>query len=113
MRVVSSITGGPAAYNFSYGYDLQGNITQRGSQTYTFDIGNRLSSAAGKATYVYDGHGRRFSVVGTDGINRVQVYSQAGQILYMRGTGVPLNTGTKYIYLNRHQIAEVKATGAN
>jgi hypothetical protein len=46
-------------------------------------------------------------------VNRVQVYSQEGRLLYMRGTGVPLATGTKYIYLNRHQIAEVKAAGAN
>ena len=64
-----------------------------------------MSSATGLATYEYDGHGRRVSVVGNDGVNRVQVYSQAGQLLYSTaGT----NAATKYIYLNNHIIAEVK-----
>jgi hypothetical protein len=40
-------------------YDTNGNLKQRGSQTYTFDIGNRLKSATGKASYAYDGLGRR------------------------------------------------------
>lgn len=106
-------SGGPAAYNFSYGYDTQGNITQRGAQGYVFDQGNRMKSATGKATYGYDGLGHRFTVVGTDGANRVQVYSQEGQLLYVRSTAVPLAAGTRYIYLHRHQVAEVKAAGAN
>jgi hypothetical protein len=106
-----STSGGPAAYNFTYNYDAQGNIIQRGSQTYTFDQGNRMTSAAGRATYAYDGSGRRVSVVGTDGVNRIQVYSLAGQILYTAPTGSA--GGTKYIYLGRHQVAEVKAAGAN
>jgi hypothetical protein len=49
--------------------------------------------------------GRRVSVVGTDGVNRIQVYSQAGQLLYVAPSG---GSGTKYIYLHNHQIAEVK-----
>jgi hypothetical protein len=104
------ISNGPAAYTFDFLYDSQGNITKRGGQTYVFD---RMSSATGKATYGYDGLGHRFTVVGTDGVNRVQVYSQEGQLLYVRNTALPLATGTKYIYLHRHQIAEVKAAGAN
>jgi hypothetical protein len=44
-------------------------------------------------------------VVGTDNVNRVQVYSQAGQLLYAAPTG---GSGTKYVYLDNHQIAEVK-----
>ena len=102
---LESISNGPAAFSFSYGYDLQGNITKRGTQTYRFDLANRMTQADGRATYVYDGHGRRTSVVGTDGVNRVQVYSQDGQLLYIAPTG---GTGTKNIYLNNHQIAEVK-----
>lgn len=110
---IDSTSGGPAAYNFSYTYDSQGNIIQRGTQGFVFDQGNRMKSATGKATYGYDGLGHRFTVVGTDGVNRVQVYSQEGQLLYVRNTSLPLATGTKYIYLHRHQIAEVKAAGAN
>jgi YD repeat-containing protein len=110
---IDSISGGPANYNFNYAYDSQGNIIQRGSQLYTFDQGNRMTSAAGKATYGYDGVGHRFTSVGPDGVNRVQVYSQEGQLMYTRATNVPLAAGTKYIYLNRHEIVEVKAAGAN
>jgi YD repeat-containing protein len=67
---LTSITGGPAAFNFAYGYDAQGNITRRGTQSYTFDQGNRMTAAAGRASYAYDGLGRRFSTVGTDGSTR-------------------------------------------
>ena len=78
-----------------------------------FDQGNRMSSATGKATYGYDGLGHRVSTVGTDGVNRVSVYTQGGQLLYTRSTSAPLTAGTKYIYLGRHQVSEVKAAGAN
>jgi hypothetical protein len=72
---------------------------------YQFDLANRMKAATGRATYIYDGLGRRVSVVGTDGVNRIQVYSQAGQLLYVAPSG---GGGTKYIYLHNHQIAEVK-----
>jgi YD repeat-containing protein len=98
------IENGPAAFNFSYGYDDQGNVTRRGTQIYTFDLANRLIEATDRSTYVYDGLGRRVSTVSTDGVNRVQVYNQSGQLLYMTGGG----SNTRYIYLNRHVIAEVK-----
>jgi YD repeat-containing protein len=102
---LASITNGPANFNFAYGYDAQGNIIKRGAQTYQFDLANRMTAAPGRATYVYDGLGRRVSVVGTDGVNRIQVYSQGGQLLYVAPSG---SSGTKYIYLHNHQIAEVK-----
>jgi hypothetical protein len=101
---LASLTG-TAAFAFVYGYDEQGNITQRGGQSFVFDIGNRLKSAAGKATYVYDGHGRRTSTVGTDSVNRVSIYSQDGQLLYVKPTN---GRGIRYIYLHKHQIAEVR-----
>jgi YD repeat-containing protein len=102
---LDGLTSNNAAFSFAYDYDVQGNITRRGSRSFVFDIGNRMSSAGGLATYEYDGHGRRVSVVGNDGVNRIQVYSQAGQLLYSTaGT----NSATKYIYLNNHVIAEVK-----
>jgi YD repeat-containing protein len=110
---LTGIASSASAYNLGYGYDGQGNITTRGSRTYVFDQGNRMKSATGIASYVYDGLGHRTSTVSTDGVNRVSVYTQAGQLLYLRSTSVPLAAGTKYIYLGRHQVAEVKAAGAN
>jgi hypothetical protein len=38
-------------------------------------------------------------------VNRIQVYSQGGQLLY---TAPSNGSATKYIYLHNHQIAEVK-----
>ena len=100
---LDSITG---TYNIGYQYDSQGNIVNRGGQSYSFDIGNRMRGAPGVTTHTYDGLGRRVSVVGTDGVNRVYVYGQEGKLLYSTATGQPLASGTKYIYLNRHVIAE-------
>lgn len=102
---LDSISGGPAAFAFSYVYDVQGNVKQRGSQTYQFDLANRMKQADNRASYLYDGHGRRTSIVGTDGVTRVQVYSQDGKLLYVTPTN---GSGTKHIYLNNHVIAEVK-----
>lgn len=102
---LDTISGGPAAFNFSYLYDAQGNITRRGNQTYTFDQANRMTSAGGLATYSYDGLGRRISTVGADQVNRIQIYTQEGKLLYSGPTG---GVATKYIYLNNHVIAEVK-----
>jgi YD repeat-containing protein len=101
---LDAVSSSNASFNFAYGYDVQGNVTQRGAKTYFFDYGNRLTNS-GVATYRYDGHGRRVSVLGTDGVNRVQVYSQDGHLLYATsGT----SAATKYIYLHNHVIAEVK-----
>lgn len=101
-------TTGTAAYAMAYGYDIRGNITQRGTQAFVFDMANRLKSATGKGTYRYDGLGHRVSVVGTDAINRIQVYSQENKLLYQKpGTA----TGTKYIFLNNHFVAEVGVNG--
>ena len=102
---LNSVTNGPAGFSFGVEYDARGNVTKRGSQVYRFDLGNRMRQADGRATYRYDGLGRRISVVGANGINTVYVYSQAGQLLYAAPDGA---TATKYIYLNNHQIAEVK-----
>ena len=64
-----------------------------------------MTAADGRATYAYNGLGHRFSTVGTDGVNVIQIYTQAGKLLYSGPSG---GGGTKYIHLNNHVIAEVK-----
>jgi RHS repeat-associated protein len=101
-RLISTV--GDPGYNFVYEYDVQGNVKKRGAQPYVFDQANRMKSATGKATYRYDGLGRRISTVGTDGVNRIQVYAQNGPLLYsVPGTASP----TKFVYLDTHVLAEV------
>jgi YD repeat-containing protein len=101
---ISSLSVNGAAMGF--GYDANGNITQRGAQGFGFDIGNRLSSATGKASYSYDGLGRRMLVAYTNGATRLQAYGQAGQLLY----GSHSSEGTtQHIYLGERLIAEVNS----
>ncbi len=99
---------GTAGFGVNYGYDGQGNVTQRGSQLYVFDQANRMKQATGKATYIYDGWGRRTSVVGTDNVNRVQMYALDGKLMI---SGPTTGIKTKFIYLHNHLIAEVGTSG--
>jgi RHS repeat-associated protein len=101
-----SVTG-TASFAVIYAYDSQGNIIQRGTQAFVFDQGNRVTQATGKATYVYDGLGRRSSIVTPDGVNRLQMYSQDGKLMF---AGPTSSTKTKYIYLQNHVLAEVNGT---
>jgi len=90
----------------AFGYDANGNLTQRGAQTFGFDIGNRLYTAPGKANYAYDGHGRRTWVAYASGATRLQAYSQAGKLLL----SVDSQKGvTSHIHLGDKLIAEVNS----
>ena len=110
-NLLTDIASNNAIYNLGLEYDTRGNVTRRGSQRFVFDQGNRMSSAVGKGTYVYDGAGRRVSTVGTDGVNRITVYSQQGKLLFFRATSTPMAAGVKYIHLGNHVIAESSPAG--
>jgi RHS repeat-associated protein len=92
----------------SYTYDLNGNLTGKGSQGFTFDIGNRLASATGKATYAYDGLGRRTWIAYNSGGSKLQIYSQSGQLLYSQRGG---EAAVRNVYLGDKLIAESWASG--
>jgi RHS repeat-associated protein len=93
-------------------YDPRGNLAARGGQGFSFDQANRLSSAPGLASYRYDGLGRRVSISGADGSLRIQVYSQAGQLLWgTRRVGSSAATATRYVYLGDRLIAESGPSG--
>lgn len=105
-NLLSSITGSAPAVTF--GYDSQGNISTRGTAGFVFDQGNRLTTATGKASYVYDGLGRRVKTTKTDGTVQIHVYSQAGELLYSTtAVGAATPVETLYVNLNRHLLAEV------
>ncbi|ANB17028.1 Wall-associated protein [Dokdonella koreensis DS-123] len=64
------------------------------------------SGGATLASYEYDGNGRRVRI--TEGTTRrLQMYSQAGQLVYETTTipGQPIDA-TEYYYLGRHLIAQ-------
>ena len=90
-----------------YTYDALGNIRSKGSQSFTFDLGNRLKASSLGGNYVYDGLGRRVQLQSTDGSTRLYAYSQAGQVLWSTSSGGPRpSSTTAYIYLGGKQIAE-------
>jgi RHS repeat-associated protein len=101
---VTSLSGSSA---LNFGYDSQGNLSTRGSAGYVFDQGNRLSSATGKASYVYDGWGHRVKEAKVDGTNVIQVYSRDGQLLYgSSAVGAATPVESRYVYLKGHLLAE-------
>jgi len=103
-QVSTVVTNGTTA---NYNFDPRGNLTGKGGQTFGFDLGNRLSWSSAGGSYAYDGQGRRIKISSSDGSTRIQVYSQAGQLLWATSTGGPRPTSTTaYIYLGGKQIAE-------
>jgi RHS repeat-associated protein len=103
---LTALTG---TQSLSFGYDANGNISQRSGQQFVFDIGNRLQSAPNKATYFYDGHGRRSWVNYADGTWKFQFYSQGGKLLFSKHS---TQGETRHIYMGSKVIAETNsATG--
>jgi len=102
--------------NTSYIFDTRGNLKSKGTQTFGFDLGNRLTTSSLGGNYAYDGLGRRTKIASSDSSTRIQVYSQAGQLLWATSTGGPRPTSTTaYIYLAGKQIdlrTELVATQA-
>jgi len=93
---LTSLSG---SHSVSFGYDANGNVTQRGPQGYVFDIGNRLSAASGIASYVYDGHGRRVREQRADGSVITGAYTLDGLPRWDSVAG-------DRIYLGRQLVAQ-------
>ena len=91
------------------GYDTNGNLSSRGAQGYSFDIANRMRSAWGKATYDYDGHGRRGWLVFADGSTQLNAYSGTGAAGTLRFSGHSVKGNTRYVYLGDKLIAEANS----
>jgi RHS repeat-associated protein len=86
----------------TYATDARGNITSDGNQVYTFDWLNRMTSVVGKATYRYDGLGRR--VLSARTANRIKyAYAQDGRQLYAQDN----TRRTSNVYLGNTLVAEV------
>ena len=90
-------------------YDVQGNLSSKGGQTYQFDLGNRLRSVPGQETgYEYDGHGRRVHAQDVSGQPILSQYGQDGRLLYQQDHRA--NRRTDLIYLGNRLIAQRSRT---
>ncbi len=98
-NVRSGSPAGPTVVGLAY--DAQGNLSNRNGQAHVFDYGNRLRSVTGKASYVYDGLGRRVRDVTT--ASKYSLYSQGGQIVYT--SDLRRAVATQYVYLSGSLVA--------
>ena len=90
--------------NLGISYDINGNVTQRGGQAFSFNIGNQLLSAPGKVdSYLYDGHGRRSQAFMSDGTWRLYAYGRDGKLRVSHRSD---QAWTRHIYLGDKLIAE-------
>lgn len=93
------------------GYDVQGNMTNRGVDTHAYDSANRMVSTTGKHSYAYDGHGHRvLSRRSSDHAAKCQVYDRSGRLMY-EDDGWEGKT-RKYIYLGDRLVSEVERKGS-
>ena len=98
-----------SSQSLGIGYDANGNISQRGAQSYSFDIGNRMQAAPGKISYfIYDGHGRRSQTGTADGNWRLYAYGQQGKLLFSYRTDE--QQYKRYVYLGDKLISETATT---
>jgi YD repeat-containing protein len=86
-----------------YHYDNRGNVVQRGTQGFTYDLAERMSSAVGLESYQYDGNGNRVKSVSSSGGTTYTVYGQSGRLL-MTFDGTT-GKATDYIYLGGKLVA--------
>lgn len=102
-RTTNRLVSLSGSLNLGIGYDANGNITQRGSQGFSFDIGNRLQSATGVGYYTYDGLGRRGWAMMTNGRQVLRVYGQSGRLLLTQDSQKGV---THHIHLGDKVLAE-------
>lgn len=101
-------TSGAGAYTNrpdGYSHDANGNMTNDGANTLTYDAENRVV-AAGGATYSYDGGGLRLKKI-SGGTTTVYVYSGAKVIAeYVDGAGLG-SPKSEYIYAGSQLVSQI------
>ncbi len=95
-----------------YAYDVQGNITGRGTTGFYFDQANRMVWEGSSSWNLYDGLGRRVFNGTTGGVYKQYMYSQSGQMLFSLLQQGMVNRFKRHVYLGGKLITEVdSATG--
>lgn len=100
---LASMTG---SRSFNFAYDTRGNLVQSNAQAYTFDMADRLRSANGLESYLYDAAGRRARKVSAiAGDTTHYVYDKTGEMLHeaMYSGAVTID----YVYLAGSLVARI------
>jgi RHS repeat-associated protein len=97
-----------------YSYDLNGNMSNEGQNTVTYDAENRAvtsSGSLGSGTYTYDGNGLRVKKA-AGGAAAVYVFLGT-QVIAEYDNGAPPGSPTReYIYLGGARLAKIDSGGA-
>ncbi|PYU04374.1 MAG: hypothetical protein DMG33_14430, partial [Acidobacteria bacterium] len=100
------ITGAP------YSYDLNGNMTNDGANSVTYDAENRAVTAAG-TTYVYDGNGLRVRKCAPNCTSptssTVYIFAGSKVIAEYDNSAAPASPTREYIYSGARLLAKMEA----
>jgi RHS repeat-associated protein len=94
-----------------YGYDANGNMTNDGVNTLTYDAENRLltsSGSLGSGTYTFDGKGWRVKKV-SGSTTTVYVYSGSNLIAEYSNGAAPSSPTNEYFYAGSNNVASVES----
>ena len=94
-----------------YSYDANGNMTNDGQNTLTYDAENRLltsSGTLGSGTYTYDGKGRRVKRV-SGSTTTVYIYSGSNIVAEYVNGAAPSSPTNEYFYAGDNKIASVES----
>ncbi|MBA0448335.1 RHS repeat domain-containing protein [Stenotrophomonas maltophilia] len=109
-RLVNVVETGSGATVTGLGYDVQGNLSIRNGQPFTFDFGNRLRAVGTTESYEYDAHGRRVKASAEGAGAIYSFYDNGGVLRFQRNE----RTGkqTDYLYLSGSLVAQVHGEAA-
>lgn len=93
-QIVNETTGGSTLL---FAYDTNGNLTNDGVTSYSYDMFNRLSSASGGTTLGYDAMGRLYSITSA-GATTYFVYDGSALIAEYRLSGGSLVLQDRYVH---------------
>ncbi|WP_448097665.1 hypothetical protein [Luteibacter yeojuensis] len=110
LNLLRSINHAGTVENFQY--DPRGNTTGNGrNATMVFDQANRLTSIAGKGTYLYDAAGRRVKKQQDGAASPIYyAYTQNGQLMFQYDPSTLKSTN--YFYVGRKLIARSENANA-
>jgi YD repeat-containing protein len=113
LNRLSAARGSDGALH-QFAYDNRGNVIQRDSTPFTFDLANRLTEVNGRESYVYDAFGRRAlkTRLGVGGDKTYYVYSQTGGLMHQRDSA-RVSSETDYIYLAGKLVTQATRTQAD
>ena len=97
-----------------YGYDANGNMTNDGVNTLTYDVENHVLTASGSlgsGSYTYDGNGLRVQKSVTGGNTTVYIFSGSKVIAEYDNGAAPASPSREYIYSGAALLAKIDSTG--